>query len=52
VAQGATAERKFAKPGNQWSAVDRNDVLDTAIWRFLPALRRRLGLVEGEYALG
>jgi hypothetical protein len=50
--QGAPAAQKFAKLGNLWENVDRNDVLDESIYRFLPALRRALGLVDGMYAQG
>jgi hypothetical protein len=50
--QGAPAVKKFAKLGNQWRNVDRNEVLDESIHRFLPALRRALGLKEGQYAQG
>ncbi len=50
--QGAPAVKKFAKTGNLWQNVNRNEVLDESIFRFLPALRRALGLREGEYAQG
>lgn len=50
--QGAPAVKKFAKTGNLWANVDRNDELDESIYRFLPALRRALGLVDGMYAQG
>ena len=50
--QGAPAAKKFAKLGNHWKSVDRNDELDESIYRFLPTLRDALNLKKGGYAQG
>jgi hypothetical protein len=52
VSQGQGAAAKFAKAGNQWDAVDRNEVYDDAILRFMPKVRRALQLSEFMYAQG
>lgn len=44
--QGLPAMDKFAKRGNHWSQVDLNEIRDDAILRFLPALKKSLGVQD------
>jgi len=44
--QGLPVMDKFAKRGNHWAQVDLNEIRDDSILRFLPALKKSLGVQD------